>query len=93
MRRSKLFAAVILMGGLAATGSSAFAQSRGRDLRNDYVRSARMDNDLSRDQYRLNEALRCGNYREAEAIRRDMARDTHQLREQNRDIRHDRRGW
>lgn len=100
MRRSKLFAAVILMGGLAATGTSAFAQdwgyrdsNRGRDLHNDYVRAGGIDNDLARDQYRLNEALRCGRYAEAAAIRRDMARDSHVLHEQYRDIRHDRRGW
>ena len=99
MRRSKLFAAVVLMGGLAASGTSAFAQdwgyrdARTRDLRHDAVRVDRMRDDMASDEYRLNEALRCGRYAEAARIRADMARDSYKLRNQVRDIRHDRRGW
>lgn len=69
-----------------------------RDVHHDYARVDRLRNDVARDQYRLNEALRRGDERAAGRIARDMARDQRRLyalhadidRDQ-RDIHHDQR--
>lgn len=74
-------------------GPNYYEQDRGywqdRDIHHDYHRVRRMRGDLSRDQERLDEAIRCGRYREADAIQRDMARDQDRLYDQYRDIHHD----
>ena len=90
MRYSKLLAWTVLFAGVMATGAQAKAEDY-RDLRHDTNRASALRNDISNDRARLQEALRCGRYREAEAIRRDIARDEASLRAQSRDIRQDRR--
>ncbi len=90
MRFSKyLFLMALAVG--AVTNLSAQDRWERRDLNHDYARAERIRADLSRDQYRLNEAVRCGRYGEADRIRRDMYRDQRALDSQMRDIRHDQR--
>ena len=76
-----------------AQGPNYYEQDRGywqdRDIHHDFRRVRRMRGDLYSDQARLDEALRCGRYREADEIRRDMARDQDRLYDQYRDIHHD----
>jgi hypothetical protein len=62
-----------------------------QDLRRDYARVERLRADIARDQYRLNENLRCGRNYAAERDARDLARDQRALAGLLRDIRHDRR--
>ena len=95
MRFSRILPAALVAMGAMFVSTAAKAQDwdyhRDRDLRHDYAHADRMRNDLSRDQYRYNEAIRCGRYGEANRIARDMERDRHQLRRQERDIRRDHR--
>ncbi|HEV3198860.1 MAG TPA: hypothetical protein VGZ73_13170 [Bryobacteraceae bacterium] len=60
-----------------------------RDLAHDYSRANRLRADIARDQWRLNEALRCGRNWEAQRIARDIDRDRRALGWQRRDIRRD----
>jgi len=80
MRYSKLLAWTLLLAGVMVTGAQAKAEERGGRY------------DIAADRYRLAEAIRCGHYGEAAAIRRDIARDEAALR-YHRDFRfdHDRR--
>ncbi len=95
MRLSRtLPAALVTMGALfvgAAANAQVWNRYRDRDLRHDYAHANRVRDDLARDQYRYNEAIRCGRYGEANRIARDMERDRRELRRQNRDIRYDQR--
>jgi hypothetical protein len=61
-----------------------------RDMSHDYANVDRLRADLARDQFQIDEALRCGRPWEAERIRRDMSRDRAALEYQFRDIRRDR---
>jgi hypothetical protein len=60
-----------------------------RDLAHDYDRVNRLRSDIARDQWRLNEALRCGRNWQAAQIARDIDRDRRVLEYQRRDIRRD----
>lgn len=62
-----------------------------RDIRRDGERADRLRADIDRDQWRLNEAIRCGNDRAAARVARDLARDQRALSALERDMRHDRR--
>ncbi|MFN7995561.1 MAG: hypothetical protein U0Q18_18265 [Bryobacteraceae bacterium] len=62
-----------------------------RDLDHDYDRVNRLRSDIARDQWRMNEDLRCGRYREADRQARDIERDQRKLDSQWRDIRRDHR--
>jgi hypothetical protein len=93
MRYSKLLVGSVLFAGLSLTAAQARAAewAEHRDLRNDYARAAELRNHIAADRARLNEALRCGRWNEANALRRDIARDEAALNSQHRDIRQDRR--
>jgi membrane protein involved in colicin uptake len=91
---------IVLMGVMGA--GSLFAQNgyRGydhdgdgrrdrQDIRQDYQRIQRQQNDLYRDQGRLRHELREGDYREAQRIRQDMWRDQQRLQNQRQDVRRD----
>lgn len=80
MRFSKLLAWTVLAAGVVVTGAQAKADER--DARHD----------IAADRYRLAEAVRCGRFGEAAAIRRDIARDESAVyfRERERDRDHDR---
>lgn len=102
MRYSKWFVWLALAAAVALPGASTLsAQDRyGRDyyreradLRSDYRDVNRLRADIERDQWRLNEALRCGRRGEAARIARDLDRDRARLRAQYRDIYRDRRDW
>jgi hypothetical protein len=100
MRYSKWLVWLAMAAGAALPGASTLAaQDRyDRDLVHDYRNVQRIRTDMAHDQYRLNEAIRCGRYGEAAAIRRDMERDQWRLNAQRRDIRNDHRndyryGW
>jgi hypothetical protein len=86
MRYSKMFAWAALAAGMALSTATA----RAEDLRHDYARVDRLRADMARDQYRLNEDIRCGRREAAARDRRDLARDQRALDYQLRDIRHDR---
>lgn len=90
MRFSKWFVWLALAGGVALPGASTLSAQERRDLRHDYANADRLRADLTRDQWRYNEAVRCGRPWEAQRISRDMARDRQALDYQLRDIRHDR---
>ena len=97
MRYSKWFGAAALAAGMALSTAPLRAEERWdayherQDLRRDYARVERLRADIARDQYRLNEDLRCGRRGAAERDARDLARDQRALEYQLRDIRHDRR--
>ena len=95
MRYSKWLVCLALAGGMALPGASTLsAQDRWRDrqdLRYDYGNVNRLRADIARDQWRLNEAIRCGRNWEADRISRDIARDQRALDFQYRDIHRDRR--
>lgn len=93
MRYSKWFVWIALAAGMALPGAKTLSAQppewRDRDLSRDYNRVDRMRADIARDQWRLNEAVRCGRNREAARIARDLARDQRALDNQLRDVRHD----
>ncbi|HLJ48871.1 MAG TPA: hypothetical protein VKU01_22805 [Bryobacteraceae bacterium] len=95
MRFSRILPAALVAMGALFVGTAAQAQDwdryRNRDLRHDYAHANRLRDDMARDQYRYNEAVRCGRYGEANRIARDMRHDREQLRRQEHDIRHDQR--
>ena len=91
---------IVLMGAMSA--GSLFAQSgywgydhggdgryNRQDLRHDYARIQRQQDDLYRDQSHLRHELREGDYREAQRIRQDMWRDRQRLENQRQDVRRD----
>ncbi|MBZ5618569.1 MAG: hypothetical protein LAQ69_07585 [Acidobacteriia bacterium] len=105
MRYSKWFVWLALAAAVALPGASTLAAQDGygrdvyrdradlrgdyRDLAHDYGNVNRLRADIARDQWRLNEALRCGRNREAAQIARDIDRDRSRLGSQWRDIRRD----
>ena len=93
MRYSKLLVWSILLAGIGITSAQAKAADFGdrRDVRHDYARATALRNHIASDRARLREALRHGHYREAEVLRRDIARDEATLNAQYRDVRQDRR--
>jgi len=60
-----------------------------RDLAHDYGHANRLRADIARDQWQLNEAMRCGRNWQAAQIARDIANDRRALDWQRRDIRRD----
>jgi len=73
MRYSKWFVWLALAAGMALPGATTLsAQS--------YGHADRLRADIARDQWRLNEAVRCGRSREAARIARDLAHDRQELR-------------
>ena len=78
--------------GLPGASTLSAQQPYGRDMSRDYANVDRMRADIGRDQWRLDEAIRCGRSGEAARIARDLARDQRALDYQLRDIRRDRAG-
>jgi hypothetical protein len=62
----------------------------GRDMGRDRDNLDRARADIARDQWQLNEAIRCGRSAEAARIAADLARDQQALRAQMRDTQGDR---
>jgi hypothetical protein len=100
MRYSKWFIWLALAAAVALPGASTLSaqdrywdhrdlRSDYRDLAHDYGNVNRLRTDIGRDQWRLNEALRCGRNWEAAQIARDIDRDRWRLNSQYRDIRRD----
>jgi len=100
MRYSGLLSLAVVAAGVVVSGSVAKAEDPywdrrdqrhdRQDLRRDYARVDDLRADMARDQWRLNEDLRCGRLRAAEREARDMARDQRTLNAKRRDIRRDR---
>lgn len=97
MRCSTMFALAAMAAGMSLSTATARAEEPywdahhdRQDLRRDYARVDRMRADIARDQYRLNEDVRCGRRGAVERDRRDLARDQRALNTQLRDIHHDR---
>ena len=93
--RYKMIAMAALAAGMLFSTSTAKADDYNRDynrrdLRHDYANADRLRADIARDQYRMQEDLRCGRTGAAQAEARDIARDRRALDHQMRDIRHDR---
>lgn len=93
MKRSRLFASVALVVGMAIPGglSAADWDRRDRDLRIDYARVDRLRADIAHDQWRLDQDIRAGRRRAAYRDERDLERDQQALNALLRDIHHDRR--
>jgi hypothetical protein len=105
MRYSKWLIWLALAAAMALSGASTLAAQDGygrdiyrdradlrgdyRDLAHDYDHANRLRADIARDQWRLNEALRCGRNGQAAQIARDINRDRRALDWQRRDIRRD----
>ena len=95
MRYSKCVIWLTMAAAMALPGASTLAAQdyygryNYRDVAHDYDRVNRLRADMERDQWRLNEALRCGRNREAQRIARDIDRDRRALEWQRRDIRRD----
>ena len=99
MQYNKAFAGLTLAAWMAFAGSTSLsAQDWGhrevsrdvRDLHNDSERVERLQADVARDHWRLNEDIRCRRDRAAAQDAQDLARDQRALNAQLRDIHHDR---
>lgn len=62
-----------------------------RDVEHDYATLNRLREDVERDQWRLNEDIRCGRSGRAAADAADLARDQRAMRALENDIHYDRR--
>ena len=99
MRPSKLW--LFAIGAVLSAGSAfghdpiydtpADRYGQRQDLRHDAAQRDRLRSDIARDEARMREAYRCGRWREAEAIERDLNGDYQRLDALNHDIRHDQR--
>ena len=79
--------------GLALSCTTSKAQDgywENRDLRHDYRKADRLQNDIARDEWQRDQALREGRYGKASHIERDIAHDQRKLDHQLRDIHRDR---
>ncbi len=89
MRYKMIAMAAVAAGMLFSTSTAKAEDDYRRDLRHDYANADRLRADIARDQYRLNQDLRCGRPYAAQAQARDIARDQRALDRQMRDIHRD----
>jgi hypothetical protein len=106
MQYTRWFAGLALAAGMALPGASLLSaadrdwrdtyhdrqdmRSDYRDMRNDYRNVERLRADIARDQWKLNEDIRCGRSWAASQDARDLARDQRALAAQYRVIQRDR---
>jgi hypothetical protein len=84
MRIDKTFALLAVVAGMALAGASSVkAQDRYWDTRRD-ARIERLQNDIARDRWRLDNDIRRGKGRAASHVARDLAKDQRKLDRQLR---------